>query len=65
MSNKGPTYGLSREVQQKIDQKYDTDLEERLVDWITAQTNIERPGAGKSEFQMWLKDGSVSVGISN
>lgn len=65
MSNKGPAYGLSREVQQKIDQKYDTDLEERLMDWITAQTGVERPGAGKSEFQMWLKDGSVLCELMN
>ncbi|TSO37102.1 Transgelin [Bagarius yarrelli] len=37
MANKGPSYGLSREVQSKIDKKYDPELEERLVDWIVAQ----------------------------
>ncbi|KAG7273919.1 hypothetical protein CRUP_011055 [Coryphaenoides rupestris] len=31
MANRGPTYGLSREVQEKIDQKYDLGLEQRLI----------------------------------
>uniref|UniRef100_A0A8B9HAT8 Transgelin n=1 Tax=Astyanax mexicanus TaxID=7994 RepID=A0A8B9HAT8_ASTMX len=37
MANRGPSYGLSREVQEKIEQKYDPDLESRLVDWIMLQ----------------------------
>lgn len=63
MANRGPTYGLSREVQEKIDQKYDLDLEQRLVDWIVAQCggNLERPQAGKQNFQNWLMDGTVSA----
>lgn len=62
MANKGPAYGLSREVQSKIDKKYDPDLEERLVEWIVAQcgSGVGRPEAGKLGFQAWLKDGCVS-----
>uniref|UniRef100_A0A671TVC9 Transgelin n=1 Tax=Sparus aurata TaxID=8175 RepID=A0A671TVC9_SPAAU len=60
MANRGPSYGLSREVQEKIEQKYDTDLEQRLVDWIVAQCggNIERPQSGRENFQKWLMDGT-------
>ena len=66
MANKGPSYGLSREVQSKIDKKYDPELEERLVDWISAQcgSGIGRPEPGKTGFQNWLKDGCVSFGSS-
>lgn len=62
MANRGPSYGLSREVQEKIEQKYDPDLEARLVDWIVAQCggNLERPQPGKQNFQKWLMDGTVS-----
>lgn len=63
MANKGPSYGLSREVQSKIDKKYDPELEERLVDWIVAQCgpSAGKPQPGKQGFQTWLKDGCVSV----
>lgn len=63
MANRGPAYGLSREVQSKIDKKYDPELEERLVEWIVAQCGpgVGRPEPDKSGFQMWLKDGRVSV----
>uniref|UniRef100_A0A3P8RB73 Transgelin n=1 Tax=Astatotilapia calliptera TaxID=8154 RepID=A0A3P8RB73_ASTCA len=63
MANRGPSYGLSREVQEKIEQKYDPDLEQRLVDWIIAQCggNLEKPQPGKQNFQKWLMDGTVSV----
>lgn len=62
MANRGPSYGLSREVQEKIEQKYDPDLEQRLVDWIVAQCggNLERPQQGRENFQKWLMDGTVS-----
>ncbi|XP_061522773.1 transgelin-3b [Phycodurus eques] len=61
MANRGPSYGLSREVQEKIEQKYDPDLEQRLVDWIVAQCagGVEKPAAGKEGFQKWLMDGTV------
>ncbi|KAF3841207.1 hypothetical protein F7725_007069 [Dissostichus mawsoni] len=63
MSNKGPQFGLSREVQNKIDKKYDQELEERLVEWIMAQcgSGVERPEPGRTGFQNWLKDGCKST----
>ncbi|KAI4894135.1 hypothetical protein NFI96_011319, partial [Prochilodus magdalenae] len=62
MANRGPSYGLSREVQEKIEQKYDPELESRLVDWIVVQCggNLDRPQPGKQNFQTWLMDGTVS-----
>lgn len=62
MANSGPTFGLSLEVKMKIDKKYDPELEEKLVKWISIQCpGVEKPKQGKSEFQNWLKDGCVSV----
>ncbi|XP_063058366.1 transgelin-3a [Engraulis encrasicolus] len=72
MSNRGPSYGLSREVQQKIEQKYDTELETRLVDWIANQLTaagagqeVEKPSPGKQNFQEWLMDGTVLCRLIN
>ena len=63
MANRGPSYGLSREVQEKIDQKYALDLETRLVEWIFIQCggDIDRPQPGRENFQDWLKSGTVSI----
>lgn len=62
MANRGPTYGLTREVQSKIDKKYDSELEERLVEWIITQcgSGVGQPESGKAGFQTWLKNGCVS-----
>ncbi|OCT69357.1 transgelin-2 [Xenopus laevis] len=68
MANKGPAYGLSREVQQKIDQKYDNELETILVQWIKAQCGTQAgsfDGQGKSAVQVWLKDGIVLSHLIN
>ncbi|XP_045896771.1 gap junction delta-2 protein-like [Micropterus dolomieu] len=67
MANKGPSYGLSREVQSKIDKKYDPELEERLVEWIITQcgSGAGRPKPGKTEFQNWLKDGCLLCELIN
>ncbi|KAL0156688.1 hypothetical protein M9458_047934, partial [Cirrhinus mrigala] len=67
MANRGPSYGLSREVQEKIEQKYDQELESRLVDWIVAQCggNIEKPQPGKQNFQNWLMDGTILCRLIN
>ncbi|XP_059405719.1 transgelin-3a [Carassius carassius] len=61
MANRGPSYGLSREVQEKIEQKYDAELEARLVGWIMAQCgdDLERPEPGKHNFQKWLMSGTI------
>lgn len=63
MANKGPSYGMSRDVQSKIEKKYDDDLEERLVEWIVAQcgAGVGRPERGRLGFQVWLKNGVVSA----
>lgn len=67
MANKGPAYGLSREVQSKIDKKYDPELEERLVEWIISQCGpaVGQPEAGKTGFMNWLKDGRVLCELIN
>lgn len=61
MANRGPSYGLSREVQQKIEKQYDTDLEQILIQWITTQCrkDVGQPQPGRENFQNWLKDGTV------
>ncbi|XP_008425795.1 transgelin-like [Poecilia reticulata] len=67
MANRGPAYGLSREVQSKIDKKYDPELEERLVKWIIAQCGpgVKEPEKDKTGFQKWLKDGCVLCELIN
>nr|XP_061821061.1 transgelin-3-like isoform X1 [Nerophis lumbriciformis]XP_061821062.1 transgelin-3-like isoform X1 [Nerophis lumbriciformis] len=67
MANRGPSYGLSREVQEKIEQKYDPDLEQRLVDWIVAQCGggVEKPATGRQGFQQWLMDGIILCRLIN
>lgn len=66
MSNIGRAYGFSRELQTKIDNKYDPEVEEKLVEWIITQCGpeVSRPETGKPEFHNWLKDGYVSTGFS-
>ncbi|XP_054849742.1 transgelin-2 [Eublepharis macularius] len=67
MANRGPAYGLSREVQQKIDKQYDPELEQILTQWIVAQCGPEigQPQPGKDEFQKWLKDGTILCKLIN
>ncbi|XP_044312242.1 transgelin isoform X2 [Varanus komodoensis] len=57
MANKGPSFGLSRDVQAKIEKKYDDELEERLVEWVVAQCGAEvgRPERGRLGFQVLSK----------
>uniref|UniRef100_A0AAZ3SJA5 Calponin-homology (CH) domain-containing protein n=1 Tax=Oncorhynchus tshawytscha TaxID=74940 RepID=A0AAZ3SJA5_ONCTS len=67
MANKGPSYGMSRVVQDKIDKKYDAEVEELLVQWIVAQcgSGVGKPESGKLGFQDWLKDGCVLSELIN
>ncbi|XP_077048098.1 protein turtle homolog A-like isoform X6 [Agelaius phoeniceus] len=71
MANRGPSYGLSREVQQKIDRQYDPELEQVLVRWILAQCGgdggsaVAQPAPGRDGFQQWLKDGTVLCRLIN
>uniref|UniRef100_A0A8B9ZRZ9 Transgelin n=1 Tax=Anas zonorhyncha TaxID=75864 RepID=A0A8B9ZRZ9_9AVES len=67
MANRGPSYGLSREVQQKIDRQYDPELEQVLVRWMMGQCggDIPQPAPGRDGFQQWLKDGTVLCRLIN
>lgn len=70
MANKGPAYGFSREIQNRIDQKYDQELESLLTDWLMLQCaekmkDITRPASGKLAFQTWLKDGVLLCHLIN
>lgn len=66
MANYGPTFGLSREVQNKIEKKYDPELEEKLVAWIVSQCpSVGQPESGKTGFQIWLKNGCVLCELIN
>lgn len=67
MANRGPSYGLTREVQNKIDKKYDPELEQRLVEWIIAQcgSGVGQPAPDRMGFQNWLKDGCVLCELIN
>uniref|UniRef100_A0A8C6T2W8 Transgelin n=1 Tax=Neogobius melanostomus TaxID=47308 RepID=A0A8C6T2W8_9GOBI len=56
MANKGPSYGLSRQVQDKIDSKYDLELEQILVEWISRQCGAR---------WTWLRDGCVLCEMIN
>ncbi|EHB06258.1 Transgelin-2 [Heterocephalus glaber] len=67
MANRGPAYGLSREVQQKIEKQYDADLEQIRIQWITMQCrkDVGWPQPGRENFQNWLKDGTVLCELIN
>ena len=53
--SKGPSYGLSAEVKNKIASKYDHQAEEDLRNWIEEVTGMSI-GAN---FQLGLKDGII------
>nr|XP_012602987.1 transgelin-2-like [Microcebus murinus] len=67
MANRGPVYGLSQKVQQKIWKQHDADLEQILIQWITAQCpkDVVWPQHGCQNFQNWLKDGMVLCELIN
>ncbi|XP_036597719.1 transgelin-2-like [Trichosurus vulpecula] len=67
MANWGPAYGLSWEVQQKIEKQYDADLEQILIQRITTQCyrDVGRPQPGQENFQNWFKDGTVLCELIN
>ncbi|KAG6934243.1 calponin 3, partial [Chelydra serpentina] len=59
--NKGPSYGLSAEVKNKIALKYDAQAEEDLRNWIEEVTGLS-VGAN---FQLGLKDGIILCELIN
>ncbi|XP_040281887.1 transgelin [Bufo bufo] len=68
MANKGPAYGMSRDVQSRIEKKYDDELEPRLIQWIKLQGGAEvgePPEPGRYGFQQWLKNGVVLSKLIN
>ncbi|KFP57882.1 Transgelin-2, partial [Cathartes aura] len=62
MANRGPSYGLSREVQQKIDRQYDPELEQILVRWILAHGG---GGCCTVPPDPWLPPGQVLCRLIN
>ncbi|XP_078741025.1 calponin-3-like, partial [Lampetra fluviatilis] len=58
---KGPAYGLSAEVKNKIAQKYDVQKELELRDWIEEITGIQLNGP----FNQSLRDGVVLCELIN
>ncbi|XP_063799376.1 transgelin [Pseudophryne corroboree] len=68
MANKGPSYGMSRDVQSRIEKKYDEELEARLIQWIKLQCGGdvgEPPEQGRYGFQQWLKNGMILSKLIN
>ncbi|NXE16776.1 TAGL2 protein, partial [Lophotis ruficrista] len=61
MANRGPSYGLSREVPPPIDRQYDPELEQILVRPPLAQCggDVAQPAPGRPPLQQWLKDGTL------
>uniref|UniRef100_A0A8C5R9Q8 Transgelin n=1 Tax=Leptobrachium leishanense TaxID=445787 RepID=A0A8C5R9Q8_9ANUR len=67
MANKGPAYGMSRDIQSRIEKKYDDELEDRLVQWLQLQcgSDVGAPEKGRLGFQQWLKNGILSKLINS
>ncbi|XP_075877154.1 calponin-2 isoform X2 [Nelusetta ayraudi] len=61
MSSRGPSYGLSAEVRNKIVQKYDLSKEEELRGWIE---DVTGHSIGP-DFQKGLKDGIILCKLIN
>ncbi|XP_068197110.1 calponin-2 [Antennarius striatus] len=61
MANKGPAYGLSAEVKNKIAMKYDVQKEEELRCWIREVTGHTID----SDFQQSLKSGIILCDLIN
>ncbi|KAJ8798112.1 hypothetical protein J1605_001603 [Eschrichtius robustus] len=59
--NKGPSYGLSAEVKNKIASKYDHQAEEHLHNWIEEVTGMSIG----TNFQLGLKDGIILCELRN
>uniref|UniRef100_H2ZDY1 Transgelin n=1 Tax=Ciona savignyi TaxID=51511 RepID=H2ZDY1_CIOSA len=58
--NRQKGYGLTRELANKIDAKYNADDEKQVVSWIMAILNQNgNTPTGKDEVHTWLRDGSV------
>jgi len=59
--NENYTYGLDADIKNKMDAKYDTELENKAKTWLESVTG----GKQKGSFQDWLKDGRVLCAAMN
>lgn len=64
MSNRGPSYGLSREVKLKLAKKYDKQMEEKQRIWISNVTKIDLPPISEQTFHTTLKDGLILCALA-
>jgi len=55
-------YGMDRELKQKLEAKYDTNLEQQVTNWIEAVSGEKKGDQGVEE---WLKDGRVLCALAN
>ncbi|KAL5263768.1 hypothetical protein ACHWQZ_G004985 [Mnemiopsis leidyi] len=62
MANRGPAYGMSKEVQDKIEAQYDTELEVQCREWIGAVVGDKFP---EGSFHEALKDGALLCRLMN
>ena len=47
MANRPKGFGMTAELADKRDKKYDSDVEGQVVEWIVSMLNCERPASGK------------------
>ncbi|KAJ3634461.1 hypothetical protein Zmor_016458 [Zophobas morio] len=65
MSNVVPPLGeLDRAIAEKINSKYNPELEREVIDWIEQLTGLRSPGT-KDQFQEFLRDGQVLCKLMN
>lgn len=62
MANRGPAYGMSREIQDKIEKQYDVELETQCRHWIAAVVGEPFP---EGSFHEALKDGLLLCRLMN
>jgi len=65
MANRPKGFGMTAELADKRDKKYDLDVEGQVVEWIVSMLNCERPASGKDAVHAWLKDGQVLCNLIN
>jgi hypothetical protein len=59
--NEGYAYGLDADLKNKMDAKYDPELENKARNWLESVTG----GKQRGTFQEWLKDGRVLCAAMN
>jgi len=59
--NENYTYGLDADIKNKMDSKYDSELEGKARAWLESVTGAKQKGT----FQEWLKDGRILCSAMN